>query len=122
MRKKSPTILIGKTWQPPDPLRVDYKDPNYAYRWVKEKNLEQKKYEGWVPVDRESGKEKYANPDGAHNDSFYHYRESILCKMPRDMARERNKFYRDRANKSLESAKTNFRKEANRMGIETFEE
>jgi len=112
-------VQVGRTWQVPNPLRVDGRDPESSYRWVRDKNLEQKKYEGWTPVERGKGPERYASPDGVQNDGLYHYREMILCKMPRDMAESRNQHYREKA---LKSAKSRFRMEARRAGVELIEE
>ncbi|MCD4785361.1 MAG: hypothetical protein K8T10_16200 [Candidatus Eremiobacteraeota bacterium] len=115
-------VQVGRTWQAPNPLRVDNRDPNSSYRWVRKDKIEQKRYEGWKPVERDNGPEKYASPDGSQTDNNYHYRELVLCKMPRDMAEQRNQHYRDKGTKALAAAKTRFRNEASRAGVELIED
>lgn len=117
--QETPSIAVKKEWQRPDPLRVDGKDPSKAYRFVDKNKLEQRKYEGWKPV--EAGTVGYANPDSEDNSGKVQYRELILCEMPKEKAEERNEFYRNKTQAATLAARENFRKKAEKAGVDFIE-
>lgn len=117
---KNVEVSITREWQPPNALRVDDKDPSKAYRWVDKDKIEQKKYQGWNPVDE--GKVKYAGPDGQQADGRVHYRELILCDMPKEMAESRNRYYQERANRAVSAQDRKFEEQARRLNMQTYNE
>jgi len=110
-------IEVGHSWDRPDPLRVDGKNPEKSYRFVDKKKLEQRKYEGWKPTDPDTV--SYPNPDGVSSDGAPQYRELVLCEMPRKKAEDRNAYYRNKAKRASEAAKTRYEMEARRLGVRT---
>ena len=117
--QETPRTEIVKEWQRPDPLRVNGRDPSKAYRFVDEKKLEQRKHEGWKPVNPDTV--DYANPDTEDKSGTVHYRELILCEMPKEKADQRNAYYRNKTQAATLAAKENFRKKAERAGVDFIE-
>lgn len=73
-------LVTQRQWQAPDKLKIR-QDPAKAYRYVTKETVEHRIDEGWV-VEMLDGKPR-------------HYRGLILMSMPKSMADERNKYYRD---------------------------
>lgn len=114
---KSAEVQVTRDWTRPQPLNVEGKDPSKAYRWVDKDKIEQRKYEGWNPVDND--KVRYKNPDGEQGTSKTQYRELVLCEMPKEKAESRNQFYRERARRAMDSVQAKYLAEARRLGVRT---
>jgi hypothetical protein len=116
-------VYTGKWegWTPASLLNIpeEYKDPRFTYRWCdtgKDGNITKKISEGWE-VDREISKKRGSSfsansqterefkdntqPEG----SVTKLRELILMRMPRSLAEQRNKFYRDKATQKVTQTK-----------------
>jgi len=118
-KEKGPDIQVTKDWTRPHPLKVDGRNPEKSYRWVDKKKYESRNNEGWRAVDPESVRYSKNNNDGSYEGAPQH-RELVLMEMPRKMADQRNKFYRDRAGGSLEAAKNQYGMEVENKGFGTI--
>lgn len=116
-KKSTPEVQIIRDWTRPDPLAVENRDPAKSYRWVDKSRLEQKKYDGWMPVRDEEV--IHRNPDGDPDSSTKQYRELILCEMPREKANARNRFFLEKAKRAAEAARVRFHRQGQKLGIQT---
>lgn len=116
-KENSPEISITREWNRPDPLAVENRKQDKAYRWVDKEKIEQRQYEGWSPV--RDDEVIHRNPDGNSYGQNKEYRELILCEMPVERAEARNRFYREKARRAAEVAQIRFHQEARRLGVST---
>jgi hypothetical protein len=113
-KKKTP-------WKPASVLHVPerYLNKNFVYRWVtksKPGNMQKKSFEGWE-VDTELMKKLQADgviPISTINDgkpvdkTVYAMREMVLMRLPRETAKEREDYYRDKAHSAQEDAQEKY--------------
>ncbi|MCE1247442.1 MAG: hypothetical protein LWY06_12425 [Firmicutes bacterium] len=116
MTDRNANIQITREWNRPDPLKVEGKNPEKAYRWVDKGRLEQREREGWSRVDSDSV--KHNNPDGS-SAGAPQYRELVLCEMPREQAQSRNRYFQEKAKQAMEAAARQFHQNGRRLGIPT---
>jgi hypothetical protein len=117
MSDKDVNIQITRDWNRPDPLRVDQKNPEKSYRWVDKKKLEQRQHEGWSRVDPDSVKHK--NPDSSDSSGSPQYRELVLCEIPKEQAEARNRYYQEKAKRSIEAATRQYHQKGRQLGVST---
>lgn len=108
-------------WAPPSTLPEPIKQDGWRYRWIRtaaygnsdNANVSSKFRQGWVPVKAEEHPEIVILRD--RNSQFQEHIEIgglLLCKMPERMARQRNEYYRNLAERQLESVENNLMKES----------
>jgi len=87
---------LKKPWAPANQLNVTNKDARFVQRWCSIDNLEHKIAEGWEVVSRTSDPNIKIAADGAllKPDNTYRKGRLILCRMPKEIAKERNDYYR----------------------------
>ncbi len=120
-------VEIKKSSTPWKPARVidipeSYKDPRFTYRWcntLKMGNIQKKIQEGWE-IDKILSKklnELYGLnrtlEDGSPMDSTVKMRELIVMRIPKEMAEERNEYYRKRGQIDRKSIEKGMRENLN---------
>ena len=111
-------------WKPASLLNVSNKVAGRRYRWIRKADLERKLLEGWQIVDKNSGASGPAPTlaDGKGLDSTIQKRELILCWMPEEMAKSRNKYFDSKADDIENAAVDELRESAKETGAETYGE
>lgn len=109
-----------KRWTPPQLLPDPVPEPGYVYRWVRVStlnnadpmNISSKLREGWEPVKASQHPELQlaAAKDTRFPDSV-EIGGLLLCKMPAEMADERNAYYRDQAKSQMQSVDNTYMRE-----------
>lgn len=109
-----------QAWKPPSILPDPKPEPGYVYRWVRTSmvgqsdntNVSTKLREGYVPVRAEDHPELMISAD--QNGRFPGNVEVgglLLCKIPEEVARQRNAYYSNMAKAQMESVDNNFMRE-----------
>ena len=109
-----------KTWAPPETLPSPKPQDGWVFRWVRTSmmgqmdptNTSAKMREGWEPVKAEDHPELMFSADP--NSKFKGNVEIgglLLCKAPREMADQRDAYYRDAAKNQMESVDNSFMRE-----------
>jgi len=95
-----------RSWRPAAPLGLKSRDGASRLRWVHTDaaNVLRKKAEGWTPATH--GDAVHDRPNGVENgegmpSGVLEYRDSVLMKMPEELARARDTYYRDQGIKQL---------------------
>jgi hypothetical protein len=99
-------------WTPPQLLPEPTPEPGYAFRWVRTStlsnadpmNISAKLREGWEPV--KASQHPELQMVAASNSRFPDCVEIgglLLCKIPEEMARERDAFYLEKSNQQMRS-------------------
>lgn len=108
------------SWQPPSVLPDPNPEPGYVFRWVRTATLGQadntnvsgKLREGWEPVRAEDHPELMLAAD---KDSRFKGNVEVggllLCKMPAEVAQQRDAYYRTMARNQMESVDNNYMRE-----------
>ena len=99
-------IKPTQPWRPASHLNVTGKDPNFTYRWIRKDNLDKSLAEGWEVVT--SGKVQNSEKtaiDGSNIDSTIVKRNLILCRMPIEVKKSRDEYYRRLTDSSMQSEK-----------------
>ncbi len=110
----------NQTWKPPSILPDPTPEPGYAYRWIRtatlgqsdNPNVSSKMREGWVPVRAEDHPELMLMADA--NSRFKGNIEVgglLLCKIPTEVAKQRDAYYSEMASRQMESVDNNFMRE-----------
>jgi hypothetical protein len=109
-----------KAWAPPETLPSPVPQDGWAFRWIRTSmmgqadptNMSAKLREGWEPVRAEDHPELMyrADPNGRFKDNV-EIGGLLLCKAPVEMAEQRDAYYRDAANKQMESVDNSFMRE-----------
>lgn len=105
--KSSPDVKVGWSYEYSNPLNVFDVPDGKSVKWCDKKKMEERKYEGWVPV--EPGTLTHINPDGQNCDGGVTYRDLVLCQMPKERVEERNAFYRNKGAMALEGYKQEYK-------------
>lgn len=109
-----------KAWAPPETLPSPTPQNGYAFRWIRTSmmgqadptNTSAKMREGWEPVKAEDHPELMFNADP--NTRFKGNVEIgglLLCKAPREMADQRDAYYRQQSQNQMESVDNSFMRE-----------
>ena len=109
-----------KEWAPPSLLPEFKKQPGWAYRWVRislandadNLNVSSKMREGWEPVKHSEHPEINlpASPDSRFKDAV-EVGGLLLCKMPQEMADQRNEYYKQKADGQAKAVDNSFMRE-----------
>jgi hypothetical protein len=101
----------NRSWRPAAPLGIKAKDPSNRLRWVHAEpaNMLKKRAEGWEQAD--VGDAVHDRPNGVESGSgtpagVLEYRDMVLMKMPEEMAREREAYYRNASQEQVSGLKT----------------
>jgi len=101
----------NRSWTPAAPLGIKAKDPSNRLRWVHAEpaNMLRKRAEGWEQAD--VGDAVHDRPNGVESGAgtpagVLEYRDMVLMKMPEEMAREREAFYRNASQEQVSGLKT----------------
>lgn len=101
-------VTKQRQWQPPSLNDYNAQHPGWAHRFVDKRRkdrLDKFLQEGWVIAPYGKEGEEGNRPTGASSmDQAVHYRGLVLMRMPIDMARQRNKHWRDKGNRLLKAA------------------
>ena len=96
----------NRSWAPAAPLGIKAKDPSNRLRWVHAEpaNMLKKRAEGWEQAS--VGDAVHDRPNGVESGSgtpagVLEYRDMVLMKMPEEMARERESYYREVSQQQL---------------------
>jgi len=110
-KKVKPAKKGNRSWAPAAPLGLKSRDPSNRLRWVHSEaaNVLRKKAEGWEPA--AAGDAVHDRPHGVESGQglpagILEYRDSILMKMPEELALARDSYYRDRAGQQLSGIAT----------------
>ena len=112
----------AKSWAPPSTLPTPDPSGGYRYRWIRTAtlgttdapNVSNKFRQGWVPVKSTDHPEITVLVD--RNSDFPENVEIgglILCKIPEEVAVQRNAYYEDAARSQLDSVDNSLMKESN---------
>lgn len=108
------------TWAPPETLPSPNPQDGWVFRWIRTSmmgqmdptNTSAKMREGWEPVKAEDHPELMFNADP--NSKFKGNVEIgglLLCKAPREMADQRDAYYRQQSQNQMESVDNSFMRE-----------
>lgn len=111
-----------KSWQPPTLLPDPPPDSDYRYRWIRvssfgnsdPRNVSSKLREGWElvpPDDPAAASIKIATDAKASYAGSIEIGGLALARMPEEMAKERDAYYRTAAANQVESVDNNFMRE-----------
>ena len=90
---------VTQPWKPASILQVDMKSKDHRPRWCRKDILDKKKLEGW----------ERTIIDGSPMGAFVEKRGLILCRMPEEMAKSREKYYKDMTDRALPGAVNEFK-------------
>ena len=109
-----------KQWTRPEVLPEPTKEAGYTYRWIRvsmlgqadARNVSSKLREGWEPVRIEEQPQfkMLVDPDSRFKDNI-EVAGLLLCKMPDEMAQQRNDYYAQQSKAQIESVDNNFMRE-----------
>lgn len=131
VEKKSewPDIKVLKDWDRTDPLKLSAQDPEYAYRWLRDKadNLSIKTsndpnigYWKIVPPEHLNELEKrFGTKILRAADGLCHKGDLVLAYMPKEFHKERLRIKEERAKKAVQSVKETLEKGIPGKGILT---
>lgn len=90
-------------WKRPDDLSIPdrFRQEGYRYKWCRKDRLQFRLNEGWEIVPIKDGQLLKGNPDGVNMDNAYHMRELILCRMPEALAKQRDAYFRNKAEEPM---------------------
>lgn len=102
-----------ETWVEPSALPTPAPDPDWAYRWVAiainatpdQTNASKRFREGWVPVRAEDYPELGLAANAGGN---VEVGGLLLCKMPKERAKARDRFYQQQNAAQMESVDSTF--------------
>lgn len=114
------TSARAKGWAPPSVLPTPDKKDGYVYRWIRTSTLNQtdntnvssKFRQGWEPVRAEEHPEITVLRD--RNTQFPDNIEVgglLLCRIPQEVADERNAYYKQMSENQIEAVDSNFMRE-----------
>lgn len=117
---------VTQPWQPARLLDVKNVNPNYLYRWVAKQNLTRKIAEGWEVITNANSSGENAPAvtleDGTKITGVISKRNLILCKMPKELAASRQKYYEDINKNLLTQSIEEFKSTSNKSGAKTYGE
>lgn len=106
----------SRSWRPAAPLALKSRDPSFRMKWgyTDPARMMRAQAEGWVPAD--PGDAVHDRPSGIDAgkgtpSSIVEYRDMVLLKMPEELAKERDAYYREAATTQLNTIKTRAKKE-----------
>lgn len=110
----------ARSWVPAAPLGIKAKDPTNRLRWVHAEpaNMLKKRAEGWERATRSDA--VHDRPNGVESGvgapaDVLEYRDMVLMKLPEDVAREREAYYRTQAQQQLSGLQSRAKTEIRRQ-------
>ena len=109
-----------KRWSPPQLLPDPVPEAGYVYRWVRVStlnnadpmNISAKLREGWEPVKASQHPElQMAAAVGGRFPDSVEIGGLLLCKMPAEMAADRNEYYHQQAKSQMQSVDNTYMRE-----------
>lgn len=104
--RAKPAKKGNRSWTPAAPLAIRSKDPASRLRWVHTDpaNMLKKRAEGWEQANRHDA--IHDRPNGVESGigaptGVLEYRDMVLMKIPEEMAREREAYYREVSQQQL---------------------
>lgn len=108
-------------WTPPSMLPDPEPEPGYVFRWVRTStlgtadptNISSKFREGWEPVKASDHEDLHIMSDSVDE----RFKDNIvvggliLCKIPEEIAQERDEFYRNQTRSQMQSVDSNLMRE-----------
>lgn len=105
-RGKKPVKKGSRSWVPAAPLGIKSRDPAARLRWVSTEsaNMLKKRAEGWEMASKNDA--VHDRPNGVESGvgtsaGVLEYRDMVLMKIPEEMARAREDYYREAAQQQL---------------------
>lgn len=119
----------NSSWKPAKKLDVRMSDEvkgKFRIRWRDndKQNIQKALAEGWEFIDPVKGvRAEHDNPgDSNPLGSTTEYRELVLMGLPEDVARERDQYFEEQTNKSVEGVHGQLKSDIERVGTETYGE
>ena len=122
MAEREARSLMGKAVQD-SPLTLKSKDEKYAYRWVNMANVEKRKAQGYVVVQRGNNtKEVPVGQTHVNDGSSIRYQTLVLMKMPIEKYQERKKKKLEYAKLQAEAIEKQYMDTARKNKVKTVKE
>jgi len=106
----------SRSWRPAAPLALKSRDPAFRLKWGRSDpaQMMRARAEGWVQADPKDA--IHDRPNGVEGGQgapagVTEYRDMVLLKMPEELARERDAYYREAAQKQLRGIRTRAKRE-----------
>lgn len=105
-----------------DTLRLQKTRPGFRPRWVDPRNFERNLEDGWTFAERKDYGDVYEKITGEEKqlDSRIRRRGMILMEIPENLAKKREDYYANRADRLEKSIKERYSKDAKDLGVETY--
>ena len=112
--------VATKQWSPADRLPEPHEVEGYGHRWIRKStmgvadptNLSKNLREGWEPCRLQDYLELRLSVDASSNSSdMVEVGGLLLCRMPREMIKQRDAYYRGAQQSQVEAVDSNFMKE-----------
>jgi hypothetical protein len=101
---------VTQPWKPASILQVNMKSKDHRPRWCRKDILDKKKLEGWEPIKwSDADAPEKTIIDGSPMSAFVEKRGLILCRMPEEMAKSREKYYKEITDRALPEAIEQFK-------------
>lgn len=106
------------SWKPPSNLPDPDPEEGYRFKWIRRSilnstdptNVSKKTREGWEPVAKSEHPELAHQADGDTDEVVIG--GLVLCKMPEEVAAQRDGYYRDQANRQSEAVQANYQQQS----------
>jgi len=120
METREAEVRPPLTWSQPGLLPEIEPEEGYDFRWIRAsmmgqsdaRNVSMKFREGWVPVKASDHPEAqmYIDPNSRYKDAI-EVGGLILCKTPKELVEQRNKFYQNQAEDQITSVDNGYMRE-----------
>lgn len=120
MESREAEVRPPLTWTQPGLLPDITPEEGYEFRWIRTsmmgqsdgRNVSMKLREGWVPVKASDHPEAqmYIDPNSRYKDAI-EVGGLILCKTPKELVEQRNKFYQNQAEDQITSVDNGYMRE-----------
>ena len=120
MESREKEVRAPLVWQQPQLLPDIEPEEGYEFRWIRTsmmgqadaRNISMKFREGWVPVKASEHPEAqmYIDPNSRYKDAI-EVGGLILCKTPKELVQQRNKFYQNQAEDQITSVDNGYMRE-----------
>ena len=121
MESREKEVRAPLVWQQPQLLPDIEPEEGYEFRWIRTsmmgqadaRNISMKFREGWVPVKASDHPEAqaYIDPDSRYKDAI-EVGGLILCKTPKELVKQRDRFYQRQAEDQITSVDNSFMRQS----------
>ena len=117
--KKKGTV----TWKPAQRLETYEKTPGFRYRWCwkDDANLDKKKAEGWIFVNKTTGIEAEHEQESADIGTAKTHRELVLMALPEELGKARDEYIESETEKKTRGLKKGLQAELAKGGAAKVE-